>query len=129
MLSDAEPHDPLDPRLSAGGELPDRAWPPQPSVAQDATDQPNLGAATRARPGRESTARTKARAELLRAAIRLRELVAALEDHALGKVEMTASQIRVAEALLRKVLPDLPAKQDQGEASPGFTVEIVEPQA
>lgn len=53
----------------------------------------------------------------------------ALEDHALGKSEMATSQIRVADMLLRKVLPDLPTRPEHDDTATGFKVEIVEPQA
>ena len=37
-----------------------------------------------------------------------------LEDHALGKVEMTNTQVRAAEILLKKVIPDLSAVEHSG---------------
>jgi hypothetical protein len=76
----------------------------------------------------ESASGVKACAERTRSAIRLPELVVALEDHAFGKIEMTPSQIRVAEVLLRKVLPDLPTRPEPDESAAGFKVEIIEPQ-
>ncbi len=39
-----------------------------------------------------------------------------LIDHALGKVEMSATQATVAIALMRKVLPDLQATTHSGDA-------------
>lgn len=38
-----------------------------------------------------------------------------LEDHALGKCEMSATQVTAARALLAKVLPDLKAIEHSGE--------------
>lgn len=35
-------------------------------------------------------------------------LIGALQEHALGKDDMTATQVNAAIALLKKVLPDLP---------------------
>ena len=42
-------------------------------------------------------------------------LIKRLQDHALGKVEMTATQVRAAESLIRKNLPDLKAIEHTGE--------------
>jgi hypothetical protein len=41
--------------------------------------------------------------------IRLSMLLNRLQDHASGKIEMTQTQVRAAEILLRKVAPDLSA--------------------
>ena len=38
-----------------------------------------------------------------------------LVDHALGKNKMSATQVRAAEVMLRKTLPDLAAIQHSGE--------------
>lgn len=42
-------------------------------------------------------------------------LINRLQDHALGKVEMSATQVRAAEALIRKSLPDLKSVEWTGE--------------
>jgi hypothetical protein len=42
-----------------------------------------------------------------REAIPTGELLQRLEDHALGKVEMSTTEVRAAEILLKKRLPDL----------------------
>jgi hypothetical protein len=39
--------------------------------------------------------------------IRTRMLIYRLQDHALGRCEMTLSQVNAASAVLRKTLPDL----------------------
>jgi hypothetical protein len=41
-------------------------------------------------------------------------LVNRLENHALGKVDMTATQVQAARVLLNKTLPDLQAVQHSG---------------
>lgn len=46
-------------------------------------------------------------ADAVRARIRAGGIVKRLEDHILGKVEMSASQVSAALGLLRKVVPDL----------------------
>lgn len=43
--------------------------------------------------------------------IRTSQLVNRLTDHALGKVELSTSQVRSIEVLLRKTLPDLQSVQ------------------
>jgi hypothetical protein len=47
-----------------------------------------------------------------------------LKDHALGKLEMTATQIKAAEILLRKVIPDLRAVEHSGEIRHRHTSEM-----
>ena len=47
--------------------------------------------------------------------IKAGEILNRLERHALGEVEMTQTQIRAAEVLLRKALPDLSAVEHSGE--------------
>lgn len=58
---------------------------------------------------KESRLRTKHRE-----AIQTSMLINRLQDHALGKVEMTATQVRAAESLIRKRLPDLKATEHTG---------------
>ena len=45
----------------------------------------------------------------IRAAIRAEEIVEKLNDHILGSVKLTNTQVRAAEILLRKIQPDLVA--------------------
>lgn len=45
-----------------------------------------------------------------RRAIDARALIDALEQHVLGTKKMTATQVNAALALLKKILPDLPAQ-------------------
>ena len=45
------------------------------------------------------------------------ELMSRLESHALGLVDMKPTEIRAAEILLRKALPDLATMQHTGEIS------------
>jgi hypothetical protein len=46
-----------------------------------------------------------------RAAIQTTQLLKRLQDHVNGKVDLKMSQIRAAEVLLRKTIPDLAAVQ------------------
>jgi len=51
-----------------------------------------------------------------RASIDVKALVDALENHALGEIKMTSSQVTAALALLKKVMPDIstsPAKDEK----------------
>lgn len=52
--------------------------------------------------------------EIVRQRIRITKLIQALELHALGKIEMSATRIRAAEVVLRKALPDLTAVEHSG---------------
>lgn len=54
-------------------------------------------------------------AENTRKRIQSSMLVKRLEDHVLGKCEMTATQIQAARILLGKCLPDLQSVQHSGE--------------
>lgn len=47
--------------------------------------------------------------------IQASQLLNRLRDHALGKIQMSATQIRAAEILLRKCLPDLAIIEYSGE--------------
>ena len=53
--------------------------------------------------------------EEMRRRIKATLLLKRLEDHVLNGDEMKASQIRAAETLLRKVIPDLSSVQHSGE--------------
>lgn len=50
----------------------------------------------------------------VRERIRVTKLIQALEQHALGRRPMSATQIRAAEVALRKALPDLTAVEHSG---------------
>jgi hypothetical protein len=64
--------------------------------------------------------------ELTRSRIKTTLLVKALQDNALGKFaeEMSASRIKSAEILLRKVLPDLQAVEHKGDESAPMVVNV-----
>lgn len=47
--------------------------------------------------------------EEARSKIRTTQLLNRLSDHALGKIEMSPTQVKATEVLLRKILPDLTA--------------------
>ena len=49
-----------------------------------------------------------------------------LEKHILGEVEMTATQVRAAEILLNKTLPNLSAVELSGEINTGDTNSLTE---
>jgi hypothetical protein len=51
-------------------------------------------------------------------------LVNRLMDHALGNTELSTSQIRAIEILLKKVAPDLAAVQHQGDSEHPFEMRI-----
>lgn len=53
--------------------------------------------------------------EEVRAKIKTSQLINRLTDHALGKVEMSATQVTAAATLIRKTLPDLSAVELSGE--------------
>lgn len=49
--------------------------------------------------------------------IKTSQLINRLKDHALGKVELSSTQVRSIEILLKKTLPDLSAIDHSGEIS------------
>lgn len=57
---------------------------------------------------------TKRQSDKTRAAIQTGLIRNRLQDHILGKVEMTATQVRAAEILLKKTLPDLRSTEVTG---------------
>ncbi len=62
----------------------------------------------------ERASRSPHYAEAVRARIRAGGIVKRLEDHVLGKVEMSATQVSAALGLLRKCVPDLSTVEHSG---------------
>jgi hypothetical protein len=60
-----------------------------------------------------------------RARIRAGMLRKRLQDHALGLAELSATQIRAAEILLKKCVPDLSAAEITGEGGGPIVTKIV----
>jgi len=50
-----------------------------------------------------------------------------LRDHVVGKVELSQTQVRAAEILLRKALPDLAAIEHSGDVQTSYVVRMPEP--
>lgn len=55
--------------------------------------------------------------EQTREKIRTSQLINRLTDHAIGKVELTSTQVKSIEILLRKTLPDLQSMQHSGSVT------------
>lgn len=51
----------------------------------------------------------------VRTKIQTSQILNRVQDHVLGKIELTATQLRGAEILLKKTLPDLTQVQGAGE--------------
>lgn len=49
--------------------------------------------------------------------IRIAEILLRVQEHALGQVDMKPTELRAAEVLLRKALPDLATVEHTGEVS------------
>lgn len=73
--------------------------------------------------------RTLPHAEVTRLRIRSSMLVNALMDHVDGKRELSATQVRAAEILLRKVVPDLASVEHSGEIKHAYAIEVPAPAA
>jgi len=58
--------------------------------------------------------RTKPWPDLVRDRIKASKIIERLQDHVQGEAEMSATQIRAAEILLRKVVPDLSSTEFKG---------------
>lgn len=63
--------------------------------------------------------------DMVREKIRASQLINRLMDHALGEVDMSATQVRAAEALLKKCLPDLKSSDDRITHEAGDSVREV----
>lgn len=64
--------------------------------------------------------KTRSLNEEWRTRIQASMLVNRLSDHAEGKIEMSATQIKAAEILLRKVAPDLASVEHSGEVETSY---------
>src|SRR5262245_34619242 len=62
--------------------------------------------------------------EQVRAKIRGAYLIRRLQDHVKGKIKLTADQIRAADILLRKIIPDLSQASVVGEMTHKYVVEV-----
>ena len=58
----------------------------------------------------------------VRARIQTSQLINRLTDHAIGKVELSATQVRSIEVLLKKSLPDLQSVEHSGKVDQNLTV-------
>jgi hypothetical protein len=57
--------------------------------------------------------------QMVRDKIQASQLINRLEAHAMGEVELSATQVRSIEVLLKKVVPDLSAVQVDGDGEGG----------
>jgi len=64
--------------------------------------------------------------EEAREKIKTTQLINRLQDHALGAVEMSSTQVRAVEVLLKKRVPDLSAVTLQGDDDGGAVKTITE---
>lgn len=58
--------------------------------------------------------------------IQTSQLINRLENHVLGKVELTSTQVTAALGLIKKTLPDLTAVEHSGEIGTGDTISLTE---
>jgi hypothetical protein len=65
--------------------------------------------------------------DIVRERIQASMLVKRLSDHVSGKIEMSATQVRAAEILLRKAVPDLANFQHSGEIAHRYVIEAPAP--
>lgn len=61
----------------------------------------------------------------VRAKIQASQLINRLHDNAFGKVELTQSQVRSIEILLKKAIPDLSAVELTGEGGGPLQITVV----
>ena len=61
--------------------------------------------------------------------IQASQLINRLSDHVFGKIDLSPTQVRSAEILLRKVMPDLALVDHTGEVEHHFVARIPEPSA
>jgi hypothetical protein len=60
----------------------------------------------------------------VRAKIKTSQLINRLTNHALGTVDLSATQVRAIEVLIRKTLPDLQAVELSGEDGGAIAVAV-----
>lgn len=65
--------------------------------------------------------------DLVRDRIRASMLEKRLISHALGEIELSATQIRAIEILFRKVLPDLAQVEHSGEFTHNYVARLPQP--
>lgn len=70
--------------------------------------------------------RTVYQPQKVRDRIQTSQIINRLSNHMLGEVEMTATQIKAAEILLRKSLPDLTAVALTGENGGPVQIGVIE---
>lgn len=61
----------------------------------------------------------------IRAKIQTSQLINRLTDHALGKIELSATQVRSIEVLIKKTLPDLSAVDMNANISGQVVAQVV----
>lgn len=64
--------------------------------------------------------------EETRLKIKTTQLLNRLQDHGLGLVEMTSTQVRAIEIALRKVLPDLTSVESKNETTVRYVARVPE---
>lgn len=74
-----------------------------------------------------ATKRNAMRIEEARQKIRTTQLINRLQDHALGKVDMSSTQVKSVEVLLRKSLPDLATVELTGKDGGAIEVRDTSP--
>lgn len=62
----------------------------------------------------------------VRAKIQSSQLINRLTDHALGKLELSPTQVRSIEILLKKTIPDLSAVQHSGDEDNPVAIKRIE---
>lgn len=73
----------------------------------------------------ERASRSTAYAEAVRARIRAGGIAKRLEDHVLGKRDMTGSQVTAALGLLKKVVPDMAQFEHTGPGGGALVVQLI----
>lgn len=73
-----------------------------------------------------ATKRNSMLIEEAREKIKTTQLINRLQDHGLGKVEMSPTQVRAIEVLLKKRVPDLSAMTVQGDDDGGPVKTVTE---
>ena len=69
------------------------------------------------------------RHEAARARIQTTQILKRLISHAMGEIELSSTQVRAAEILLRKTIPDLSAVEYTGEVVHSYVARTPEPTA
>ena len=68
--------------------------------------------------------KTRINPDELRAKIKTSWIIKKLQDHIEGKLQLSMTQVKACEVLLKKIVPDVQTQQIVGEVTHSFVIEV-----